>query len=302
MINFENMATETRNSKTLSLDTMSALEIVTAMNQEDSNIPPAINKVLPSIATVVEKVRDTFLAGGRLIYMGAGTSGRLGVLDASECPPTFGVSPDMVIGLIAGGDYALRNAAEGAEDDKEAGRTDLIDIHLEAKDIVIGIAASGRTPYCIGGLNYAAEIGCETACVVCNLNSAMAATAKHRIEVIPGPEVLTGSTRLKAGTSQKLVLNMITTGAMVLTGKAYENLMVDMIPSNEKLFHRAENIVCEATGVDVETAKKMMKEGDGTVKTAIVMILADCDVEEAKRRLSASKGHVRGALEEKIDK
>lgn len=299
MIDLSTMLTETRNKKTMNLDQMSAFELVTAMNQEDALIPLAIARVTPQIAQVVEKVHEAFLSGGRLIYMGAGTSGRLGVLDASECPPTFGVPGELVVGLIAGGDYALRHPVEGAEDDRKAGKKDLEALTLTPADFVIGIAASGRTPYCLGGMEYAHKIGCKTACIVCNPGSAMENAADYPIVASPGPEVLTGSTRLKAGTTQKQILNMITTGAMVKWGKAYENLMVDMIPSNEKLHQRAIKIITEATGVSADQARAALQQGDGTVKNAIVMILTGCSGEEAAIRLTASKGHVRKALEDK---
>ena len=231
--------------------------------------------------------------------MGAGTSGRLGVLDASECPPTFGVSPKQVVGLIAGGDRAIRNPVEGAEDDGSLGQNDLIDHDLSPQDVVIGLAASGRTPYVIGGLQYARELGCSTASVTCNKGSEVAEIAELAIEVIPGPEVLTGSTRLKAGTVQKMVLNMISTAAMVRSGKAYENLMVDVVQSNKKLNTRAENIVMAATGVSREKARLTLDEAEGRGKVAIVMILLDCDKARAESLLEGSKGHVRRALEKK---
>lgn len=296
VIDLSKMTTETRNPNTMNLDEMSSLEIITVMNEEDANVPKAIKNVLPKIAQAVDWVKEAFLSGGRLIYMGAGTSGRLGVLDASECPPTFGVSPDMVVGIIAGGDTALRNAAEGAEDDYAQGQEDLMDIGLKEKDVVVGIAASGRTPYVIGGLDYAKSIGSHRISVVCNLNSEMAAASELAIEVIPGPEVLTGSTRLKAGTAQKLVLNMISTAAMVGIGKAYENLMVDVVPSNKKLDVRAEKIVMEATGVNKDEARKYIDEASGNVKTAIVMILAGYSFEEASKKLKECNGHVRIAI------
>lgn len=296
VIDLSKMTTETRNPNTMNLDEMSSLEIITVMNEEDANVPKAIKNVLPKIAQAVDWVKEAFLSGGRLIYMGAGTSGRLGVLDASECPPTFGVSPDMVVGIIAGGDTALRNAAEGAEDDYAQGQEDLMDIGLKENDVVVGIAASGRTPYVIGGLDYAKSIGSHRISVVCNLNSEMAAASELAIEVIPGPEVLTGSTRLKAGTAQKLVLNMISTAAMVGIGKAYENLMVDVVPSNKKLDVRAEKIVMEATGVNKDEARKYIDEASGNVKTAIVMILAGYSFEEASKKLKECNGHVRIAI------
>lgn len=296
MINLGKMSTETRNINTVNLDEMSSLEIVTVMNKEDAKVPEAIAKVLPQIAATVDFAKDAFLSGGRLIYVGAGTSGRLGVLDASECPPTFGVSPDMVVGIIAGGDTALRNAVEGAEDNYDQGIADLKALALKANDVVVGIAASGRTPYVIGALNYAKELGCHTAAISCNSNNEMSKAAEVAIEVIPGPEVLTGSTRLKSGTAQKLVLNMISTAAMVGIGKVYQNLMVDVVPSNEKLIVRAENIVMEATGVEREAAKEYIALAKGSVKTAIVMILGGYSHEEASEKLALHKGHVREAI------
>ncbi len=296
-LNLNNMSTETRNPNTMNLDMMSPLELVTAMNQEDARIPEAIRPALPQIAQCVQWAIASIEAGGRIIYMGAGTSGRLGVLDAVECPPTFGVAPELVVGLIAGGERAFVKAVEGAEDSRELGREDLVNIHLEEHDIVIGIAASGRTPYVLGGLAYAKEVGCRTVAISCNPGSAIGQAAELAIEVVPGPEVLTGSTRLKAGTCQKLILNMISTATMVSTGKAYENLMVDVMQTNEKLHVRAQNIVMEATGVDREVAKEKIALANGSAKTAITMILADCGLEEAIERLVKAKGHVRQAIE-----
>lgn len=278
------------------LDTMTPLEIVTIMNAEDALVPEAIKPALPNIAQCVTWAIKAIECGGRIIYMGAGTSGRLGVLDAVECPPTFGVSTDVVVGLIAGGEKAFVKAVEGAEDSRELGRRDLENIHLVKEDIVIGIAASGRTPYVLGGLAHAQEIGCHTVAISCNPGSAIGKAAQLAIEVVPGPECLTGSTRLKAGTAQKLILNMISTATMVGCGKAYENLMVDVMQTNEKLVVRAQNIVMEATGVDRETAKEKIAQADGSCKLAITMILADCDVEAAKERLEKAKGHVREAI------
>jgi len=295
-LNLKNMSTETRNQNTMNLDIMSPLEVVTVMNNEDAKVPAAITPALPNIAQCVTWAIESIEAGGRIIYMGAGTSGRLGVLDAVECPPTFGVSPDVVVGLIAGGEKAFVKAVEGAEDSRELGRNDLVDIKLEKRDIVIGIAASGRTPYVLGGLAYAQEIGCHTVGISCNPGSAVGAAAELAIEVVPGPECLTGSTRLKSGTCQKLILNMISTATMVGCGKAYQNLMVDVMQTNEKLVVRAQNIVMEATGCDRETAKEKIELAGGNAKTAITMILADCDAEEAKDRLAKAKGHVREAI------
>ena len=295
-LNLKNMSTETRNQNTMNLDIMTPLEVVTVMNQEDAKVPEAIKPALPNIAQCVTWAIESIEAGGRIVYMGAGTSGRLGVLDAVECPPTFGVAPEVVVGLIAGGEKAFVKAVEGAEDSRELGRQDLIDINLEKRDIVIGIAASGRTPYVLGGLAYAQEMGCHTVGISCNPGSAVGAAAELAIEVVPGPECLTGSTRLKSGTCQKLILNMISTATMVGCGKAYQNLMVDVMQTNEKLVVRAQNIVMEATGCDRETAKEKIGLAGGNAKTAITMILADCDAEEAKARLAKAKGHVREAI------
>ena len=295
-LNLKNMSTETRNQNTMNLDIMSPLEVVTVMNQEDAKVPAAITPALPNIAQCVTWAIESIEAGGRIIYMGAGTSGRLGVLDAVECPPTFGVAPEVVVGLIAGGEKAFVKAVEGAEDSRELGHDDLVNIGLEKRDIVIGIAASGRTPYVLGGLACAQEIGCHTVAISCNPGSAIGQAAELAIEVVPGPEVLTGSTRLKSGTSQKLILNMISTATMVGCGKAYQNLMVDVMQTNEKLVVRAQNIVMEATGCDRETAREKIEIASGSAKTAITMILADCGLEEAKERLAKAKGHVREAI------
>lgn len=290
------MMTETRNPDTMTLDQMSALELVTAMNREDHKVPEAIASALPQIASTVEVVEQAFRKGGRLFYLGAGTSGRLGVLDASECPPTFGVDPGMVVGLIAGGDRALRFPIEGAEDDRSLGKQDLMDHNLVPSDVVIGIAASGRTPYVLGALDYAHSIGCKTAAIACNLHSAIGQAADIAIEVSVGPEVLTGSTRLKAGSAQKMILNMITTGAMVRTGKAYQNLMVDVVQSNEKLRTRAENIVMAATDVSREQARRTIDEANGKVKLAVTMILTGKDAASAQALLDQSGGSVHNAL------
>ena len=295
-LNLKNMSTETRNQNTMNLDIMTPLEVVTVMNQEDAKVPAAITPALPNIAQCVTWAIESIENGGRIIYMGAGTSGRLGVLDAVECPPTFGVAPEVVVGLIAGGEKAFVKAVEGAEDSRELGRQDLVDINLTKTDIVIGIAASGRTPYVLGGLAYAKEVGCHTVGISCNPGSAVGAAAELAIEVVPGPECLTGSTRLKSGTCQKLILNMISTATMVGCGKAYQNLMVDVMQTNEKLVVRAQNIVMEATGCDRETAAEKIAIAGGNAKTAITMILADCGLEEAKARLEKAKGHVREAI------
>ncbi len=295
-LNLKGMTTERRNPRTMQLDTMSELEIVTAMNDEDARVPLAIAKKLPEIAQAARWAVEAFEQGGRLFYMGAGTSGRLGVLDAAECPPTFGVDPGMVVGLIAGGEKAFIKAVEGAEDSRELGRQDLESHQLTQKDFVIGIAASGRTPYVLGGLAYAKELGCRTAAIACNPGSAIGKAADLAIEVEVGPEVLTGSTRLKSGTAQKLILNMISTASMVRMGKAYQNLMVDVMQTNEKLHTRAENIVMDATGAERAEARSAIDAAGGSVKCAITMLLANCSAQEAKSRLEAAGGHVRTAI------
>lgn len=291
------LITETRNRNTMNLDIMSSFEIVKAMNDEDRNVPSAIEKALDRIASAVDEIVKTFKNGGRLFYIGAGTSGRLGVLDASECPPTFGVNHDMVIGIIAGGDSALRNPIEGAEDSFELCQKDLENYQFSKNDILCGIAASGRTPYVIGGLRYARSIGAKTIAVACNIGSEIGREADIAIEVTPGPEILTGSTRLKAGTCQKLILNMLTTASMVRMGKAYQNLMVDVVQSNEKLVSRARKIVMEATGCDMNTAVSTLEKAGGSCKLAIVMILTDSSEEEAAKLLEKAQGHVRDTLE-----
>lgn len=295
-LNLTGMTTEKRNPRTMQLDTMSELEIVTTMNEEDARVPLAIAKKLPQIAQAAHWAAEAFEQGGRLFYMGAGTSGRLGVLDAAECPPTFGVAPGMVVGLIAGGEQAFLKAVEGAEDDRALGQSDLEAYGLNAKDVVIGIAASGRTPYVLGGLAYARSVGCRTAAIACNTGSEIGRAADLAIEVEVGPEVLTGSTRLKSGTAQKLILNMISTASMVRAGKAYQNLMVDVMQNNEKLHTRAENIVIDATGVTRPEARSAIDAAGGSVKVAITMLLADCSADEARSRLEKAGGHVRAAI------
>lgn len=295
-LNLNGMTTERRNPRTMQLDMMSELEIVTAMNDEDARVPLAIAKKLPEIAQAARWAVEAFEQGGRLFYMGAGTSGRLGVLDAAECPPTFGVDPGMVVGLIAGGEEAFIKAVEGAEDSVQLAEDDLRSHNLTSKDFVVGIAASGRTPYVLGGLAYARSVGCRTAAIACNPGSAVGKAADLAIEVEVGPEVLTGSTRLKSGTAQKLILNMISTTSMVRTGKAYQNLMVDVMQTNEKLHTRAENIVMDATGVERAEARAAIDAAGGSVKCAITMLLANCTAAEAQSRLDAANGHVRTAI------
>lgn len=276
MIDLSVLVTESRNKETMGLDQMTPLEIVTVMNREDGKAVEAVEEVLPQIAQAIVWCTDSLKQKGRIIYIGAGTSGRLGVLDAVECPPTFGVSPDVVVGLMAGGTPAFVRAVEGAEDSQIMGEEDLKEIHLSPADIVIGLAASGRTPYVIYGLRYAKKIGCRTVAVSCNRDSEIGKEADLAIEPVPGPEVLTGSTRLKAGTVQKMVLNMISTGSMVGIGKVYQNLMVDVVQTNMKLITRAENIVMTATGCTREEARDSLEEAEGSVKLAITMILLQC--------------------------
>ena len=295
-MDIKKFTTETRNPNTMNLDEMSALEIVTAMNNQDFNVPKAIQLVLNDIASVVDDVSDAFMKGGRLIYIGAGTSGRLGILDASECPPTFGVDEKMVVGIIAGGEKAIRHPAEGAEDNEQLAIDDLKNISLNDKDVLIGIAASGRTPYVKSAISYAKQLGCKTAAIACNKNSAIGQLADKAIEVELGPEILTGSTRLSSGTAQKLILNMISTASMVRIGKAYQNLMVDVVQSNEKLKARAENIVMEATGIDREQAREYIDQAKGNCKTAIVMILTDSNYEKDIELLDKANGHVKKAI------
>ncbi|MED4162413.1 N-acetylmuramic acid 6-phosphate etherase, partial [Halalkalibacterium halodurans] len=278
----DKLTTELRNEKTMNLDEMNTIEILTAMNEEDHRVPQQIAQALPAIAPLVEETIKAMKQGGRLIYVGAGTSGRLGVLDAAECPPTFGVAPDRVIGLIAGGEKAFIEAKEGAEDDEGLGEADLKKIQLTVRDVVVGIAASGRTPYVIGALKYANQVGAVTGSLACNRGAAISRIATYPIEVETGSEVLTGSTRLKAGTAQKLVLNMISTTVMIGLGKAYKNLMVDLKPTNEKLRERSKRIIMEATDVEAAVAEKHLREAGGVVKVAIITILTGCSVDQAQ--------------------
>ncbi|QZN88253.1 N-acetylmuramic acid 6-phosphate etherase [Vagococcus lutrae] len=290
------LTTEKRNQRTTGLDEMSTYDILKVMNEEDAKVPQAISQILPEIEAVVAKIIESFNKGGRLIYMGAGTSGRLGILDAAECVPTFGTEPEMVQGLIAGGMSAMTVAVEGAEDSQELGQKDLEALSLTDKDIVIGIAASGRTPYVIGGLTYAAEVGATTASVTCNKGSKISEYASYPIEIEVGPEILTGSTRLKSGTAQKLVLNMLSTASMIGIGKVYKNLMVDVKPTNEKLVERSKRIIMEATECDYELASEKFEEANQNVKLAIVMILTDSDKETASEKLIKGNGFVRKTL------
>ena len=290
------LITEQRNPNSMHVDSLSALEIVQLMNKEDKQVPLAIEKCLPQIAQAVECIVAAFQQGGRLVYIGAGTSGRLGVLDASECPPTFGVSPEMVKGIIAGGERALRHPIEGAEDSKTQAVVDLQTIQFSSKDVLVGIAASGRTPYVTGALEYAKSLGSVTVSIASNPNSAMANIVDIAIDTVVGPEVLTGSSRLKSGTAQKLVLNMLTTASMILMGKCYQNLMVDVQASNEKLKARAIRIVMQATDCDKALAEETLKLADQNAKLAIMMILSGLDRAQAEALLEKHHGKLQLAL------
>lgn len=295
MVKIDNLQTEKRNDKTMNLDELSASELLAIMNEEDQKVPLAVKEALPQITEAVEAIIKALKKQGRLIFMGAGTSGRLGVIDAAECMPTFGTT-DEVIGLIAGGPSAFLKAKEGAEDSQELGISDLKEINLSNKDVVVGLAASGRTPYVIGALDYATQVGAVTVSVSCNKGAEMSKHAQIAIEVDNGPEVLTGSTRLKAGTSQKLILNMLSTASMVGIGKVFGNLMVDVKATNLKLIERSKRIIMMATDCDYETAEKYYDLSDNYPKAAIVMILTGCSKEDALKRLDNSEGFVRQAV------
>jgi N-acetylmuramic acid 6-phosphate etherase len=290
------LVSESRNPRSMQIDLMSSADILATINREDAEVAPAVERVLPAIAAAVDKTVEAFKSGGRLIYIGAGTSGRLGVLDASECPPTFGVPDTMVVGIIAGGDHALRHPIEGAEDNPAEGRRDLEARNLTAKDVVVGIAVSGRTPYVIGALQYAREIGATSVALSCNPDSTIAKLAEIAISPVVGPEVLTGSTRLKSGTAQKLILNMLTTASMIRIGKSYENLMVDVSVSNEKLAARAVRIIAEAVGCSNAEAEALLAQSGKDVKLAILMGLTGLQRAEAARVLESRDGFLRSAL------
>ncbi len=296
MVDLSQLTTEQRNPRTMGLDTFTPLEIAKAMNAEDARAVEAVGEVLPQVATAIEWAAAALAGGGRIVYLGAGTSGRLGVLDAVECPPTFGVSEDTVIGLIAGGKDAFVCAREGVEDDLEEGARDLGGIRLEPRDIVVGLAASGRTPYVIGGLAYARKVGCKTVSIACTSHSSVGKVADLAIEPVTGPEVLTGSTRLKAGTAQKMILNMISTGAMTRAGKVYQNLMVDVKQTNAKLHARAQRIVMQATDCTAEEAASALDAAEGNVKVALTSILLGIAPDAARTALDAADGRVRDAL------
>lgn len=290
------LTTEGPNTRTAELDLMSTKELIEVMNEEDASVAKAVRRVFPDIEAAVERIIARLRIGGRIIYIGAGTSGRIATLDAAECPPTFGVGSGEVVALVAGGDAALFETVEGAEDDTDAASVDLTDIGLTRDDVVIGIAASGRTPYVLAGLIHAKAVGAETIAVSCNRDALISREAQVAIEVETGPEILTGSTRLKAGTAQKMICNMLSTASMVGTGKVYGNLMVDVRPTNLKLVERSRAIVMEATGCDEPTAVAALTKTNGVPKQAIVMLLGDIDAEEAGERLRLAGGSVRSAL------
>ncbi len=297
MVELRRIDTEQRNPRTTHIDQLSTLDMLTLINEEDHRVAEAVKEVLPDIAKAVDVIYEKLLNGGRLIYIGAGTSGRLGVLDAVECPPTFGVPYELVVGLMAGGPAAFVKAAEGAEDDREQGRKDLEEIHFCANDALVGIAASGRTPYVLGAMDYARELGAPVMALTCCHNSELSRHADITMAPVPGPEVVTGSSRLKSGTAQKLVLNMLSTATMIKLGKVYGNLMVDVKASNEKLYHRAVSIVCTAAGVEADEAKAALEQCGFRCKTAIVMLLLGVTAAEAEAALEGARGHISKALE-----
>lgn len=298
MAELEQLVSEARNPNSMSIDLLPTEEVLAIMNREDALVPDAVARVIPQIAKAVDEIVRAFRQGGRLIYIGAGTSARLGVLDASECPPTFSVPEGMVVGLIAGGPKAILHAVEGAEDDTEEGKRNLQEISLSSMDVVVGIAVSGRTPYVVGALSYAQSIGAKTISLACNPHSTLADMADIAISPVVGPEVVTGSTRLKSGTAQKLVLNMLTTASMIRIGKTYENLMVDVTISNQKLHARAIRIIAEATGCSADVAEIHLAKSDNNVKLAILMILTGLQVAEAQAALLRHDGFLRKALAE----
>ena len=291
MVKIDYLGTEKRNPKTENLDSLSTLEILQIMNEEDQNVLNTIKQALPNIDKLVQECIKAYNNGGRIIYVGAGTSGRLGLMDAVEVVPTY--NSDRFVGLIAGGEHAFVKAVEGAEDSKELCVNDLKALNFSNKDILIGIAASGRTPYVIGGIEYAKQIGAVTGCVCCNFDSVIAKLVDYPVEVNAGPEVVTGSTRMKAGTCQKIILNMISTCTMIGVGKVYKNLMIDVRPTNEKLVERCRNIVMGCTGCDHDTADKVLNETNNNTKLAVTMILFNKSKDEAEKALSQANGLIR---------
>lgn len=292
----ESLTTEAFRPDLADIDRLPTLDIARLMNGEDTSVPAAVAERLPEIAAAIDAIAERMGRGGRLVYAGAGTAGRLGVLDASECPPTFNTRPEQVVGLVAGGPAAMVTSVEGAEDSAELARADLDTLALTPADTVVGVSASGRTPYAIAAVEHARALGALTVGLACNADSALAAAAEHGIEVVVGPELLTGSTRLKAGTAQKLVLNMLSTITMIRLGKTYGNLMVDVRASNEKLRARSRRIVALATGAADDEIERALAASDGEVKNAILTVLTGVDGPTAARLLEESGGHLRAAL------
>lgn len=297
MVELQKIATEQRNPNTMNIDTLSTLDMVKLINQEDHRVADAVGEVTDKIAQAVDVIAEKLAAGGRLIYCGAGTSGRLGILDAVECPPTYSTDPETVQALMAGGYGAIFKAVEGAEDSKELGVQDMQNIHFGPKDVLVGIAASGRTPYVRGCMEYAKRLGAPTVAVTCCPGSELDQFADIGIAPAPGPEVVTGSTRMKSGTAQKMVLNILSTGAMIKLGKVYGNLMVDVKPSNEKLIRRCVTIVCSAAECTEAEATKALEECDYRPKVAIVMVLRGVDAETACAMLQKAEGRIAKVLE-----
>lgn len=295
-VDLKKISTESRNPNTFDIDVVSTIDILKKINNEDKTVAYAVEKALPSIAEVVDKVYNAFLNGGRLIYMGAGTSGRIGILDAVECPPTYGVDYNMVMCLMAGGEKAFIKAVEGAEDSFSQGKADLINANLTSKDVVIGIAASGRTPYVIGGVHYANEIGAVTVCITTSANSIIASIVKHPIVAVTGPEPITGSTRMKSGTAQKMICNMISTASMVKMGKVYENLMIDVKATNEKLVSRSLSIICTILECDIEEAKELLKKYQTVKKVIFVSFTSEEDLNVIDEYLNSEHGNIRKAI------
>ncbi|MBL0157138.1 MAG: N-acetylmuramic acid 6-phosphate etherase [Bryobacterales bacterium] len=295
-LDLSHVLTEQINSASVDFDTLSTEQMLAVINSEDRKVAEAVERELPRIAAAVDAIAAAMLEGGRLFYTGAGTSGRLGVLDASECPPTFNVSPDLVVGLIAGGEAALRSAIEGSEDSVTAGAADLLAAGFSAKDVLVGIAASGRTPYVLGAIDAANALGAVTVGLVCSPDSPISARVKIPIEPLAGPEVITGSTRLKSGTATKLVLNMLSSGAMIRLGYVYSNLMVNVQPRNEKLVDRAQRIIMAVTGFNRERAAVLLNDSGRNVRTAIVMGKLGLSRAEAEQKLDACRGRLREAI------
>lgn len=297
-VDLNQIKTEECNSRTANIDRLSTVDMVKLINEEDKKVALAVEAEAEHIAAAIDVIAAQMKLGGRLVYSGCGTSGRLGILDAVECPPTYSTDYDEVIGLIAGGNEAIFRAKEGSEDREELGAEDLKDIHFNKNDILVGIAASGRTPYVLGAMNYAKSVGAQVIGISCNPDCPVEHLADIAITPIPGPEVVTGSTRMKSGTAQKMILNMLSTGAMIKRGKVYGNLMVDVKPTNEKLIHRCRRIVCQATGVDLETAEAALQQCDYRAKTAIVMLKLSISAEEADRILQENEGSIARAVGE----